>query len=397
MIRFSGYFAAAGGLMLLVSAAQAADDGKSYLFGEVYAVKNADRAKVPMSTGEGARVGFGADLSPDFGYEFGVFGNIMAAKSPFHDGHQEGAVLDLYKYLGPSIYVMTGIGYVRDSLVAVSNSPAIEVGLGLKKPLSDRWRFRMSLEAQDDFDNDADPAKSSYIDYRLNFGLDWMRASPRPPPPPPADTDHDGLPDWQDLCPQQAAATVDGCPPPPPPPPPDSDSDGVPDTADKCPTVAASTPDGCPPPPPPDTDKDGVLDSTDACPGTLEGLKVDERGCVIQNTKQTTVLKGVSFLPSSSELQPDAMTILDLTVAALQGQPGLRLEIDGYTDTSGNKEVNIRLSKERAQAVRKYFISKGIDGSRLTAKGLGPANPIADNKEAWGRVLNRRVELKVLQ
>ena len=65
----------------------------------------------------------------------------------------------------------------------------------------------------------------------------------------------------------------------------------------------------------------------------------------------------------------------------------------GHTDNTGSKATNQRLSAARATAVRDLLISKGVDASRMTAKGYGPDKPVADNKTVAGRAANRRVEL----
>jgi OOP family OmpA-OmpF porin len=73
------------------------------------------------------------------------------------------------------------------------------------------------------------------------------------------------------------------------------------------------------------------------------------------------------------------------------------LVIEGHTDNVGSVSFNKRLSQQRTDAVKKFFLSRDIDVSRLTAIGYGPERPIADNKTAAGRAKNRRVEFKLLQ
>ena len=68
--------------------------------------------------------------------------------------------------------------------------------------------------------------------------------------------------------------------------------------------------------------------------------------------------------------------------------------IEGHTDNVGSRDANIRLSKERADAVRDYFISKGIAANRLTTVGIGPDQPIVSNDTPEGRAKNNRIQLR---
>jgi outer membrane protein OmpA-like peptidoglycan-associated protein len=71
------------------------------------------------------------------------------------------------------------------------------------------------------------------------------------------------------------------------------------------------------------------------------------------------------------------------------------LQVEGYTDTVGSDEFNQKLSEQRAEAVRDFLITQGVDQQTITAKGFGKANPVADNSTAEGRQQNRRVEIIV--
>jgi len=83
-------------------------------------------------------------------------------------------------------------------------------------------------------------------------------------------------------------------------------------------------------------------------------------------------------------------------VEGLKGSPDVRILIEGHTDSQGPDAPNKKLSKGRADAVRDYFIGKGIASSRLETKGYGETKPVADNNTAEGRAQNRRVELSRL-
>jgi outer membrane protein OmpA-like peptidoglycan-associated protein len=88
-----------------------------------------------------------------------------------------------------------------------------------------------------------------------------------------------------------------------------------------------------------------------------------------------------------------------LKLARLAGiilaHPGLKLEIEGHTDSTGSDEFNQKLSEQRADTVRSFLITQGLSGDDITAKGLGKSMPIADNNTAAGRQQNRRVEIIV--
>jgi OmpA-OmpF porin, OOP family len=165
----------------------------------------------------------------------------------------------------------------------------------------------------------------------------------------------------------------------------DSDGDGVPDNIDKCPNTPRGVKVdafGCPL----DTDHDGVPDYLDQCPGTPLGAKVDARGCW---TYESTVL----FDLNSAKVKPEAYPALNESVLILKKNPNLIIEVDGHTDNSGTASYNMALSLKRAEAVKDYFVSRGIDPKRLSTKGFGFTKPAASNKTKEGRAKNRRVEL----
>lgn len=102
---------------------------------------------------------------------------------------------------------------------------------------------------------------------------------------------------------------------------------------------------------------------------------------------KTLVIDNVYFEIDKSVLKEESLPVLDEIIAAMIDQPELKVEIDGHTDSDGSKEHNQKLSEDRAKSVETYFISKGINASRITTKGFGSSKPIGDDKNK-----NRRVE-----
>ena len=199
------------------------------------------------------------------------------------------------------------------------------------------------------------------------------------------DSDGDGVVDERDQCPNTPRGiTVDarGCPP-------DSDGDGVPGYLDRCPGTppgVAVDNSGCPF----DSDGDGVADHLDQCPNTPKGATVNEVGC--WSLEATTL-----YDSNSSYMKAEAYPLLDEVAIILEKNPEMKVEVQGHTDNKGTAEYNQWLSEKRAQRVKDYLVSKGIDPSRLEAKGYGLTQPVASNATVEGRAQNRRVELKRLR
>ena len=105
------------------------------------------------------------------------------------------------------------------------------------------------------------------------------------------------------------------------------------------------------------------------------------------------VLGGVNFDFDKSTIRQEDLPSIDKDVAALETWGNVNIEVAGHTDSRGSDKYNMSLSKRRAEAVRNYLISKGIAADRLSAKGYGESQPVADNATDEGRFKNRRVEL----
>ena len=219
---------------------------------------------------------------------------------------------------------------------------------------------------------------------------------------PNLDPDGDGIAGRADKCPNVAEdkdgfEDEDGCPDD------DNDGDKIPDVKDKCPDKAETVngiddEDGCPEI---DSDGDGILGSKDKCPDEAEtknGYK-DDDGCPDELPpaikKFTGVIEGIKFKSGRSTLLPGSYALLDRAVDVLKQYPEIRLEISGHTDSRGKADKNRDLSQARADAVKTYFIARGIDANRLTSIGYGSEKPVAENSSDSGRAQNRRTEFRL--
>lgn len=218
---------------------------------------------------------------------------------------------------------------------------------------------------------------------------------------PDPDNDQDGVPDIRDACAVVAEDIdswddEDGCPDP------DNDLDGVPDIYDQCPNVPGERDkDGCPLA---DGDKDGIADANDRCPTEPETKNgyLDEDGCPdvepgsvkVTNTR-VEIKEVVSFETGSATLEASSLKVLNDVVKVLQDAPTMKLRIEGHTDAEGADSANMKLSEERAESVRVYIESQGIERSRLKSQGYGETKPIDTNRTPAGRAKNRRVEFHI--
>ena len=103
----------------------------------------------------------------------------------------------------------------------------------------------------------------------------------------------------------------------------------------------------------------------------------------------------IQFTFAKADLLPASEKVLDEIANLLSKETDLRLDIEGHTSNDADFNANMRLSNERAEAVKNYLIKKSVDPSRLSAQGFGPTKPLNDSKTEAERALNRRVELKL--
>jgi outer membrane protein OmpA-like peptidoglycan-associated protein len=104
----------------------------------------------------------------------------------------------------------------------------------------------------------------------------------------------------------------------------------------------------------------------------------------------------IEFETSRADIRPASRPLLEELGAAAARCPG-RLRVEGHTDDRGAEEANLRLSRERAEAVCRAFVKQGIEPKRLVPEGLGETRPIAPNTTADGRARNRRIEIRVVR
>ncbi|MDQ0969520.1 OOP family OmpA-OmpF porin [Flavobacterium sp. W4I14] len=155
-----------------------------------------------------------------------------------------------------------------------------------------------------------------------------------------------------------------------------------------------------------DSDGDGVADKLDKCPDTPAGTVVDGSGCPLKTPEKVVekvivteedrkvvneAIKNLEFDLGKATIRSKSYASLN-RVAALLIQKNFSLKLAGHTDNTGSKELNLRLSKARAESVKAYLVSQGANASRIEATGYGMGQPIASNKTAKGRQQNRRVE-----
>jgi len=106
-------------------------------------------------------------------------------------------------------------------------------------------------------------------------------------------------------------------------------------------------------------------------------------------------LSDVLFDVGKSDLKPGAREKLAKISGIVLSHPGLKLEVEGHTDSTGSEEFNQTLSEHRANAVREFLIQQGVNEASVTARGFGKSQPVATNDTAAGRQQNRRVEMVV--
>lgn len=178
----------------------------------------------------------------------------------------------------------------------------------------------------------------------------------------------------------------------------DSDHDGIRNLEDRCPDQAEDfdgfeDDDGCPEA---DNDHDGVLDDDDECPdqaGPRSNDGCPEHGHVVLRRGHIVIFGKVHFDTGSAHIQRRSYALLDQIADVMKEHREVgHVVVEGHTDNVGPPALNLKLSRERAESVRQALIERGVSPARLRVAGFGETRPVAPNRTRAGRAKNRRVE-----
>jgi outer membrane protein OmpA-like peptidoglycan-associated protein len=338
---------------------------------------------VPAGVGVQFKVGDGIALELSAGYNYTLSKDVNAITETKNDAYLSG---------------LAGLTFIAESPNADPDKDGLtnaeEKQLGTNKKVAD---------SDGDGLNDGDEVKKYKTNPMAvdsdNDGLkDGDEVNVEKTDPNKADTDGDGLSDGDELLKYKTDAVKA-----------DTDGDGIKDgeevTKYKTDPLKA------------DTDGDGIKDGEEVTKYKTDPLKADTDGGTVNDMTEITrgsnpldpaddvpkvtvqvavgasiILKGVTFESGKAVLTPSSTDTLDRVYLVLSENPDVTVEIQGYTDNTGKKATNMKLSQDRANAVRTWLVNKGIAADRLTAKGFGPENPIAPNTTKEGKAQNRRIE-----
>lgn len=367
-----------------------AQEGQKYISGLISYYDDDEERDVDDGASSG-KISFGYAVNQNWNFE-AVLGVNDTNSGLEHSQLEIGAdmlrVWNREGALSPFFLLGTSILDVDRKVVADKNGMAVSAGVGF---FADMFGDSgVALRGEYRYRGDSFGYRDHFVGLGLQIPFGGSRPMPAPAPAPAdPDSDGDGVPDSRDKCPSTPAGVkvdLNGCPR-------DTDGDGVADHEDKCPnTVRGARVDasGCEL----DSDGDGVVDRLDKCPNTPAGALVDVSGCEI---KEEIKLPGVNFETNSANLLPGALSVLNDAAETLKRNPSIKVEVAGHTDSDGAAAYNESLSARRAETVRAFLESRGVSADRLSARGYGESDPIADNSTATGKAQNRRVVLRVTE
>lgn len=145
-----------------------------------------------------------------------------------------------------------------------------------------------------------------------------------------------------------------------------------------------------------DGDTDGVINARDLCADTELGSKINNDGCGNTFDKENKQQIHILFAHNSSVVNPIFAGQIKDMAAFLADYPSTTIEINGYASKVGTEEFNLKLSKQRADAIKAALVNYGVEPSRINIIGNGEANPVIDDDSAYAATKNRRVTATVV-
>ncbi len=351
------------------------------------------------------------------GFEFNLGSDVLldisgGANYSFTDNlnyYRDGKAYDAYYTAGVGLTFVSGAGNSDNDHDGLTKSEEIELGTDPNNPDTDGDGLKdgeevnkyMTNPLKADTDGDGlndgdevniyktDPNKADTDGDGLKDGDEVMKYKTDPTK---ADTDNDGLSDGDEVMkyhtdPLKADSDGDGL------------SDG--DEVNKYHTDPLNA----------DTDGDGLKDGEEVLKYGTDPLKADTDGGSVDDGKEVArgsdpldpsddvvkvnvpiVLEGINFAVNSAVITPESESTLQKALRTLKAHPDITVEIRGYTDNTGSRKYNLKLSQRRAESVRNWLVNHGVNPDKVSAVGYGPDNPIAPNNTPEGRLKNRRIE-----